>query len=236
MARTPVWREIHAVLQGEIASGVYRTGDRLPTEKDLSARFAVNRHTVRRALAEMTSEGSIYVRRGSGAYVAEGLIDYPLGSDVKFSRNITQLGRVPAHHLLRTDVIEASDAVAAQLSLKPGSSVIRLETIGEADGLPLHHVEQFLPEARFSGLGQVFAKTLSLTQALTHFGVIDYRRAWTRVMARAPSRAVAALLRQPETQPVLRTEGLNLDMAGQPIEYAIGQWAGGRMQFVVESG
>ena len=232
MARTPVWREIHATLRGEIA---YSTGDRLPTEKELSARFDVNRHTVRRALAEMTAEGAIYVRRGSGAYVAEGVIDYPLGAEVKFSRNMTQLGRVPAHRLLRTDIVQASDGIAAHLSLKPGSTVIRLETVGEADGLPLHYVEQYLPEARFAGLGEVFARTLSLTQALTQYGVTDYRRAWTRVTARAPSRAIAALLRQPETQPVLRTEGLNLDMAGQPIEYAVGQWAGGRMQFIVES-
>jgi GntR family phosphonate transport system transcriptional regulator len=235
MARRPVWREIHATLQEEIAQGVYRTGDRLPTEKELSTRFGVNRHTVRRALGEMTSEGAIYVRRGSGAYVAEGIIDYPLGASVKFSRNITQLGRVPAHRLLDAGIVKAAEAVARHLGVKPGSDVIRLETVGEADGLPVHHVEQFLPAARFSGLGAVFARTLSLTQALTQYGVTDYRRAWTRVMARAPSRAIAALLRQPETQPVLRTEGLNLDMAGQPIEYAIGQWAGGRMQFVVES-
>lgn len=234
MSKTPVWREIHETLRGEIGSGVYRTGDRLPTEKELAERFCVNRHTVRRALAELTAEGTIYVRRGSGAYVAEGVIDYPLGARVKFSQNISSLGRVPAHRLLRSEIVKADDTVARHLNLRPGAPVARIETVGEADGLPINFVEQYLPAERFPGILEAFRETMSVTQALTRFGVIDYRRSWTRITARSPSRAVAAHLRQPDTTPVLRSEGVNLDMAGQPIEYAVGYWAGGRAQFVVE--
>ena len=235
MSKTPVWREIHATLRNEISAGQYRTGDRLPTEKDLSERFGVNRHTVRRALAEMTAEGTIYVRRGSGAYVAEGIIDYPLGARVKFSQNISQLGRVPTHRLLRTEELAAEEGVARHLGLRVGAPVARLDTIGEADGLPINYVEQFLSLERFPGIIEAFRESLSLTKALARYGVVDYRRAWTRILARTPSRAVAAHLRQPDTTPVLRSEGVNLDMAGAPIEYAIGYWAGGRAQFVIEA-
>ena len=52
MPRTPVWKSIAATLEAEIGQGHYRTGDKLPTEAALSARFGVNRHTVRRALAD----------------------------------------------------------------------------------------------------------------------------------------------------------------------------------------
>lgn len=234
MTKTPVWREIYATLRGEISAGQYRTGDRLPTEKVLSERFGVNRHTVRRALAEMTADGTIQVRRGSGAYVAEGIIDYRLGAKVKFSQNIAQLGRVPAHRLLRAEAVEADETVARYLALKPGAPVARLETVGEADDLPINYVEQHLPLERFVGIIDAFREALSLTAALKQYGVVDYRRAWTRITARVPSRAVALQLRQPETTPVLRSEGVNLDMAGAPIEYAVAYWAGGRTQFVIE--
>jgi GntR family phosphonate transport system transcriptional regulator len=234
MSRTPVWRTIHATLRGEITNGTYRTGDRLPTEKELSERFAVNRHTVRRALAELTTEGTIHVRRGSGAYVAEGMVDYPLGQRVRFSQSITQLGRVPAHRTLRAEIVRADETVARNLNLKAGAGVVRIDAVGEADGLPINIAEHYLPADRFAGFIDVFREVASITQALTRFGVIDYRRAWTRITARPPSRAIAALLRQPETTPVLRSEGVNLDIAGQPIEYAVAYWAGARTQFVVE--
>ena len=48
-----LWRQILGCIRGEIESGAYPPGARLPTEAELSARFGVNRHTVRRALEEL---------------------------------------------------------------------------------------------------------------------------------------------------------------------------------------
>ncbi len=234
MTNLPKWREIYVSLRRDISEGRVKTGDKMPTEQALAARFGVNRHTIRRALAELSAEGAIWVRRGSGAYVSEGMIDYRLGERVKFSQNIRNLGRSPVHRLLRGAVTLADDASQRHLGLREGEQVIEVETISEADALPILYCRHIFPALRFPGLIGAFEETGSITTALTRYGVIDYRRAWTRVTARAPSRVVAARLRQSETQPVLRAEGLNLDMAGQPIEYAVAFWAGGRVQFIVE--
>jgi GntR family phosphonate transport system transcriptional regulator len=236
MPSPSLWREIHAYLRGEIAEGRFRTGDRLPTEKELSTRFGVNRHTVRRALAELTAEGAVTVRRGSGAYVSEGMIDYRLGASVKFSQNILHIGRMPFHRLLRAEIVEPEERVARLLALRQGGRVVLIETLSEADGVPVMMGRHRFSEARFPDMIQAFRETGSISAALTRYGVTDYRRAWTRITAVAPSRTVARQLRQAEGQPMLRTEGLNLDMAGQPIEYATGYWAGSRAQFVVEGG
>lgn len=230
----PVWKEIYGTLRREIADSTYRTGDKLPTEKEMSERFGVNRHTVRRALAELTNEGAIYVRRGSGAYVAEGVIDYRLGGSVKFSRNIADLGRAPAHRLIRAEHRTADERIARHLNLRAGEPIVAMETVAEADGLPICFAERWFPGARFANIAQDFKETGSISAALERYGVTDYRRAWTRVSARAPSRVVAGHLRQPEAHPVMRAETLNLDMAGQPIEYALSYWAGGRVQFMVD--
>ena len=67
MPRSAIWKSIAGTLSAEIAGGHYRPGDKLPTEAALSARFAVNRHTVRHALAALAAEGTVHARRGSGA-------------------------------------------------------------------------------------------------------------------------------------------------------------------------
>ena len=229
-----IWRRIHDALRDEIASGTYRAGDKLPTEQQLADRFGVNRHTVRRALAEMVSENAIYVRRGSGAYVSEGMVDYRLGPGVKFSQNIRELGRTPAHRLLGSERRAPSEREARHLELRPGAEVVSLETLGEVDGAPIIHCLHVFPHARFPELARAFVETGSITVALRRYGVVDYRRAWTRVTARAPSRAMAETLRQAQATPVLFSEGVNLDMAGQPIEYGAAHWAGGRAQFMVD--
>lgn len=231
---SPVWRTIRDSVHAEIVAGRFRTGDRLPTEKALAARFGVNRHTVRHAMAELAAEGVVHVRRGSGAYVAEGVIDYRLGERVRFSQNIAGLGRTPSHVLLNAAIVPADPRVAEALRLDAGAPVSLIETVGEADALPIVYARGFFSAARFPDFIEAFRATLSITEALRRHGVTDYRRSWTRITAQAPSRRVASYLRQPDTQPVLRAEGLNLDMAGAPVEYALAYWAGGRTQFVVE--
>lgn len=234
MASKPIWREIHATLKREIAEGVHKTGDRLPTEKELSERFGVNRHTVRRALADLTAEGVIYVRRGSGAYVYEGVVDYPLGRAARFEETIAALGRTPTNRLLAADSLAADDVVADRLGLAPNAPVIRLQTLGEADGLPILHARRWYPAERFPGFADVFRETGAIAAAMARYGVTQVERAWTRVLARAPSRRVAAILGQTDLQPVLRSETVNIDPEGRPVEYARADWAGGRAQFLVE--
>jgi GntR family phosphonate transport system transcriptional regulator len=59
-----IWRQIMETLKAEIVSGAFAERSRLPPEAELAARFGVNRHTVRRAIAALTSEGIL--RPGPG--------------------------------------------------------------------------------------------------------------------------------------------------------------------------
>ncbi|HUO00134.1 MAG TPA: GntR family transcriptional regulator, partial [Bradyrhizobium sp.] len=58
-----LWRQVGETLLQEIDQGVLSPGERLPTDADLAARFQVNRHTVRRALAHLQNEGLLRVER-----------------------------------------------------------------------------------------------------------------------------------------------------------------------------
>lgn len=47
------------------------SGDRLPSERDLCAKFSVSRPVVREALSRLNSEGLVLIKRGVGVYVSE---------------------------------------------------------------------------------------------------------------------------------------------------------------------
>lgn len=235
MTRVPVWKKIFDTLRAEIVDGSFNAGDKLPTEKEFSERFEVNRHTVRRALAELTQAGIITVRRGSGAYVSEGVIDYKIGPRTRFSQNVADIGRTPSQRILSADTVQADERIADRLGLKPGKLVVLLEATGEADGTPVCVSQQYFPAHRFPDFAAVYQETRSVTAAMKRYGVIDYVRAWTRIAAIAPSRTIAKKLHQPDNAPVLRAEALNLDMAGQAIEYGITYFAGQRAALMVDS-
>lgn len=67
-AHEAVAHELLVLLLG----GHYAAGERLPSERQLAARFGVSRPTVREALSILESRGLVVTRKGSGTFVAAG--------------------------------------------------------------------------------------------------------------------------------------------------------------------
>lgn len=64
-----LYRRIADAIAEDIRSGLYRPGDRLPTERDLAGRFSVSRPTLREAMIALEILGYIEARQGHGIVV-----------------------------------------------------------------------------------------------------------------------------------------------------------------------
>ncbi|MEW6256599.1 MAG: FadR/GntR family transcriptional regulator [Pseudomonadota bacterium] len=70
IARAPrLSDEVAARLGDAIRAGVFAAGQRLPSEKELSERFAVSRMVIREAMSRLKSEELVETRQGLGAFV-----------------------------------------------------------------------------------------------------------------------------------------------------------------------
>lgn len=65
----PKYKMLFDILNNEISSGVYRPGEKLPSEHALSMQYGMSRQTVRQAMALLESDDSIERIQGSGTYV-----------------------------------------------------------------------------------------------------------------------------------------------------------------------
>src|ERR1700686_229831 len=119
-----LWRRIADDLEQAIALGTHAAGDRLPGEVEIAARFDVNRHTVRRAFAEMTRRGLIRAERGSGTYVERSRLAYPIGARTRFSEIVGSAGRDPGGRLIGHGRESAAPENARQLGLNVGEAVV----------------------------------------------------------------------------------------------------------------
>jgi GntR family hexuronate regulon transcriptional repressor len=64
-----IYERLARQLLGELASGKYKVGERLPAERELAATYQVSRPAVREAMIALEVQGLVEVRIGSGAYV-----------------------------------------------------------------------------------------------------------------------------------------------------------------------
>ena len=231
--RSPIWRSIADSLQSEIAQGLYRPGDKLPTEAELALRFGVNRHTVRHALASLAEAGLVHARRGAGVFVASRPTDYPLGRRVRFTRNIRDSGRTPSRRITRLETRPATATEAEALGLAPGDPVQVIEGLSLADDQPLAVFRSVFPAARLPGLLQEMEGQTSVSAALAACGVADFTRAETRITATLADALLALSLRLAEGAALLRTEAINVDAAGVAIEFGTTWFAGDRVALTV---
>ena len=229
-----LWRQIVGALRGEIESGTHVPGAQLPTEAQLSARFGVNRHTVRRALEEMSRLGLVRVEQGRGTFVTEDVLDYSVSQRVRFSEWIRRQNKEPSGRVLRAAEITADQQVAAQLRVRPGSRIAMIERLGLADGRPVALTVHHFNAARFPNLLGALRRHPTITEALADVGVQDYRRLVTRVSARLPTAEEAGLLRVARARPLLVTENINVDEAGEVIEFGVARYPTPRVQIVFE--
>ncbi|MBU2962854.1 phosphonate metabolism transcriptional regulator PhnF [Citreicella sp. C3M06] len=236
MTRIPVWKSITSELEGEIARGLYRPGDKLPTEAELSRRFGVNRHTARRALADLAARGIVNSRRGAGVFVTAAPLDYPIGGKVRFAQNIRASGRLPGRRSLRIETRPASTEEAAALSLAPGEAVIVYEGLSLAEDMPIAHFISCFPAAPLPGLPETLTEVVSITEALRRNGVSDYTRLSTRLSATLASPTQALHLGLRDGAPLLRSESVNQDPEGRPVEYGLTWFVGERVTLIVGDG
>jgi GntR family phosphonate transport system transcriptional regulator len=229
-----LWRQIVGRLQSDIASGGLKPGMRLPTEAALSAQFGVNRHTVRRALEELSRDGLVRVEQGRGSFVAEDVLDYTVEARTRFSEWIRKHNKEPSGIIRQLREIPADSRVAAGLGVRGGSRVVVLERLGFADDRPVSLGRHYFPAVRLKGMLQALQATPRITEALRAVGIDDYLRQQTRVTARLPTQTEAELLRMARNRPVLITENVNVDRAGTIVEFAIGCYPTPRVQIVFE--
>ncbi|WP_417254303.1 phosphonate metabolism transcriptional regulator PhnF [Celeribacter sp.] len=233
MHRTPVWKSIAETLSEEIAKGHYRPGNKLPTEAELSARFGVNRHTVRHALSNLTERGITRSRRGAGVFVQSAPVDYPLGKRVRFHQNIRATGRLPHKKVLRIETRPCDEAEAEALDLTESAPVLVYEGLSLSGDAPVAHFISIFPESRTTGLKDAFTEISSVTKALKSIGIEDYLRSETRVSAERATATQALHLGLREGDPLLRTVSLNTTVDGVPIERGMTWFAGERVTLTV---
>lgn len=67
--RISIVDQVCAAVKQDIADGVWKAGDKLPSEQELSETFGVNRLSVRMALQKLITLGLIETRVGEGSFV-----------------------------------------------------------------------------------------------------------------------------------------------------------------------
>lgn len=99
----PIYRQIIDQIKYQIAMGVLRAGDKLPSVRELAGRLAVNQNTVLKVYNELCREETLHIVRGDGTYVSA---DKPNLSLSKRKKIVADLLRPAATQAVQLELSE----------------------------------------------------------------------------------------------------------------------------------
>jgi GntR family transcriptional regulator len=206
-------------------------GSPVPTERLLMAQLGTSRTTVRQALAELVGEGRLVRRQGSGTYVAEPKVSWPLRM-TSFTEQANATGRAASTHLIDARRDRADEQIAARLGLRAGGPVHRIERLRLVDDTPMALETSHLSAARFPGLAKHLRRTDSLYQVLRdEYDVVPVSAEETIETATATPRE-AELLDTETGAPILMLSRHSFTVDGTPVEWVQSCYRGDRYRFV----
>ena len=137
MQERSLYKTIRDDLLRAIENGSLQPDQALPSERELCQRYGTSRMTVRHAVTELESLGSVYRMQGKGTFVSGRKLIQPLMQVSGFTEDMAKRGKKASSQILFAGEKKADAAIARGLRIAPGEPYILIRRLRLADGVPM---------------------------------------------------------------------------------------------------
>ena len=233
-AETPQYLLIKAQIEERIQRGALKSGDKLPSERELCAIFNTTRVTIRESLAQLEASGVIWRSDRRGWFVTPPRLWLDPTQNTNFHKLCREQGRIPETRLLHGSVTTVPTDVMAALQLQPFDPIYLLTRLRLADGRAICYSENHCLPARVPDLPGHDLNG-SLTEVYeAHYGLIYTSMHLSFYPTALPARAAQALGIM-EGRPALLLKRLNYDQHGRVLDYDIEYWRHDSLRIEVDT-
>lgn len=226
----PLYAQIKDQILEWISAGKYAAGERLPSQRELTAQSGASHMTVRRAIRELTQAGVIAAVPGKGLFVNEPKRQaerFPLRS---FTEEMERRGMRASSRLLAAEVVPASTLLGRVFAVPVGEALIYLRRLRLADGEPIAIQAAYLRAGFCPGLLSYDLESRSLYEILRGDFGIRFQRGEISFEAALADAEQAALLEANLPLALLVSEQLTFSRNGSLIEFVRSVYRGDRFR------
>jgi DNA-binding GntR family transcriptional regulator len=138
----PAYVQLVNILRSNMADGLLRPGDQLPSEAQLCGHYEVSPMTVRRAINILVDQGIVIAQQGRGVFVkpvAMSAATFQLGDLQNLFNDPSQTVQ-----LLESRIVIADERVANKLAVEVGQRAIYIRRLLRTNGIPTFYHREYL--------------------------------------------------------------------------------------------
>jgi GntR family transcriptional regulator len=231
----PAYAQLVRILRGQLAAGVFRPGDRLPSEAQLCERYGVSPMTVRRVVNILADQGVVVAEQGRGTFVKAlelGTATFGLDS----LRELFRGGGQSSVKLLEARITQASERTARKLAIEPGQRTVFIRRLiyHSEDPVLIHREHVIYDPTR--PIIEAEMEVTALHGLFSGGGGSDLKRGDLTIDATTLTGEEAALLRSRAGAPAFRLEHVFYDFGHRPVSWGWFICSGERLHFTATIG
>lgn len=230
----PLYWQLAERVRHQIAAGRYAVGAQLPTEAAFGREFGVSRITVRAALDRLAAEGLVRRERGRGTFVTAPPIEHDLGQFTDFAEDMAAADLHPASRVTHFAEEPAGEAVAAQLGVARGATVVRVDRLRLADERPVAFDRTYLPPRYGRLLDPTALATATILRLLEDRHAVPILAGRYTIEATVADGEIAAALALVAGSPVLLVHRASQTAGGERVFYQRRHYRGDRVRYTLD--
>ena len=205
-------------------------GTKLPSEREISKMWNINRSTLRSALDRLENEGKLYIKKGSGIYVSTSKVIRNIQNSYSTTQTMSDIDGKFTSILLTEEKILANKQIAKSLKVRLGYDIYFIKRLRLLDNTPIMIESSFIKYEDYKLLKNINLETDSLYECLKNVGLEVVKGVETLELIKA-DKEVQNLLKINSSDFIFYQEGISYDKTGIPIEYFQSSYNGKLISF-----
>jgi GntR family transcriptional regulator, histidine utilization repressor len=133
----PLYVQVKDHILGNINSGAWAAGSRVPSENELVESFGISRMTANRALRELAGDGYLARVPGVGTFVKEQAARTSMMELRNIAEEIEARGHQHSSRLITREKVTATHALTEEFEWQSAKPLFHLVVVHEENGLPV---------------------------------------------------------------------------------------------------
>lgn len=208
-----------------------KPGDKLPSERDLSEKFTINRTTLRSAISRLAKQGKLVKTNRSGIFVSENKLirnvqDIESPSQIYNDSQYEFFSKV-----ISLDTLMANKILSKKLEVPLGTDVTALKRLRILDGEPIILETSFIKSEIFDKIRDRNFENNSLYSALSDIG-FPIAKGKENIEVGLPQKQEKEILQLNDEQLIFIIRGTAQDGENRPVEYFNSFVRGDKVKFL----
>lgn len=215
-----LYYQLKHIILAQIEAGVYKDGDRLPSENELTKKYKVSRHVVRQALKDLVAEGRVVVHQGTGYFVNHKRFRKALPKLGSHTESMAKLGLPTQTLVVSQEIATPPDYVAEILLTEGETEAVHIQRVSYIDDEPVCIISAYLPLNYSPVLLDADLDNQSIYARLRQFCAIVPKRAETTISVSFADEQQSSLLHIREGMPLLHLRSFTWSENGKLFEFS----------------